>query len=495
MDELIALMQRESDLAPEEKARLTELTEKSGKIHNEFQEWGNFPYDSYEPFTPETEIKKVLKQLRDIHLVPLTAEEKKLSKEEREKIIQERAEKRQAERAPLQAELAELKEQTIEQKAGIAAIQSKLMEIWQYKPDIDVIDSLSVIAPQFKLNPRQINFFKNITQNYTERHTAIKQLRQDHPDDIGLFLELFNQMPTGKIEIIEGPVTLYFRCFDVNDYARIYHQKFQKEPLTDADINQAEKSGGCSIDYLKTKALRNVITAENSHKYDSPRAARYSIDTQTHETRHALNTLFFDETFRSITEQDIELAANETNWPIRKKLRRTLRNYFVTQRQRLSFRLKDEILAYYSEEALPMDADNIVDIFDKLTKPADEEHKGVYDYYHNPAFAQYQKLKLQSTTVQTLADKGFSLEYINKMGKEIFSDEDYQSRIIRYLHAIKDLEDKGYTQDSIIYLLAMEHPDNWVKLAKKIPTKERIIKPIELSPPIPPPPPPAKPKK
>lgn len=435
-----------------EKERLRYLTEKGAKLTKEFEEWANFPYSTYEPYCPEKEIKKIR---------ALSEEEQNLpQKELRIKLKQVR--------------LDEFKQKLAKQKEGLAGLQIEFLETVNANPDFKIEDLMTLVdkaAPEYQLNPRQVKFFRDLAEEYKKRHEAIKQIREKYPDNIDgdkcLFNDLFHSQPVGSIEVLTGPLTLYFMCHDKKDYSVIYQQK-SVETLTQEDIDIADKSGGVKIHYSEKNELRHAITAENSHYYRGS-ATGYSEATMRHEEQHALNSLVADQLFEKAFQHSIESAETP------EKLKQEVITYLRSKREYLNFRLKDEVLAYYKEKEYPMDDNSgnprFIKIFKILTKP--HEHKGLYDYYRNPDYADYRQLGYFSevSMLEELATKGMSKEEVDEIKNNLFSNTVYHGKVLNYLHTIKDLEKKGYAQNEIIYLLTLEHPENWQRTASIMPKK------------------------
>lgn len=346
-------------------------------------------------------------------------------------------------------------------------MQIKFIEIANSNPDFKINDFKELVdqaAPKFQLNAKQIDFFTDLAKQYAKKHEAVSAKRKEYSDDkngnADLFKDLFDNFPVGNIKIIEGPITLYFQCFHPHDYATIYYNKPVYE-LTNEDIERVKVSGGVKKNRAKYYELRNSIIAENAEGH-SP---AYSEKVIKHEEQHALNDLVKDELFEKSFKYNIESSATPD------EAKQSYIAYIRSKQQLIDFCLKDEILAYYQEENELIDdkSDNprYKKIGETLGKPY--EDKGLYDYYRNPDYKEYINIKPKDKTI--LIDKGLIEEEIDYIRDDIFSRRAYRNKIINYLYAIKNLEQKGYTQNEIIYLLTIEHPENWERTANMMPKK------------------------
>ncbi len=446
-DEIAELKHLQFNLSntPEEEIRLRELNNKGEILKNEFLEMANFPYDTYEPFVPEKEIKKIRK---------FSPEEQNLSKEDRSKLKQDR--------------LENFKEELSKQQSGIAQLQIEILKTIRKKDNFDAKDLMPIVdktAPEFRLNPKQIYFFKNLIDECVKKHKTVKNISEKYPKDEALFENLFGEPPIGDIDVIEGPVTLYFSCQNPEDYARIYSYELRNNKLITEkekteEIEKANKSGGVKI-YYEDEALRDCIIAGNAERH-SP---TFSREVQKHEEQHALNTLINEKSLEAGAEYEIDLAKNHT------QTKEACEKYLKCRRKKIDLNIKNEILAYYREKREPIDdnPDNprYIKIFKILTQ--EEKDGGLYDFYHNPDYAISREIP--SNILNNLKTKGVSSQEIDEIRAKLFSDESYQTKVINYLHSIKDLEAKGYSQGEIIHLLNTDHPDQWPKIAKRIPTK------------------------
>ncbi len=108
--------------------------------------------------------------------------------------------------------LQEFKEKLAYQKEGLARTQEELTNIIRENPDIawrELYGKTLDLLVKYGAD-EQKDKVRKILSNYHWRHLAIKEAREKFPDENQLFEAVFGRPPRGKIEVIEGPVTLYF---------------------------------------------------------------------------------------------------------------------------------------------------------------------------------------------------------------------------------------------------------------------------------------------
>lgn len=351
--------------------------------------------------------------------------------------------------------LAEYKEQLVKQKKGIAELQIDLEEQIRENPDLhpaDLMKSVYQKASEYKLSARQLSVFNNILNKYHEQHQAVESNRSFYKDDKELFNACFGHYPQGKIEIIKGPITLYFRCHNIKDYAIIRSKKFKPaDKLARRDIVIAKKSGGTTVINARIPELNGCITAENAEgrSFDE-----WSEKIIKHEEQHAIKRLFKEEKFR---ENRHDLFIEDLS---KKENQKTLEDYFRFRKKQFEEKAKDEILAYLKEGV--RDTNAILNTLFRL-----EEHEGLYDYYRKwhekGGKEEKNKILTKLTKKRAIIDKII----INKTMNKILVQE-YRKDLSRAMIAVRKLQDRGFSNEKIVKLLITEPLGNWPKLARRL---------------------------
>lgn len=333
--------------------------------------------------------------------------------------------------------LHDYKEKLAFQKEGLARTQEELTRIIRDNPDISwsELDEKARGLLQKYGADAQADKVRNILGRYYWRHQSIKEARGKFPDENKLFEAIFGRLPQGKIEVIEGPVTLYFRCHNINDYARISKQTFleHRDPKK-SEIMAARAEGGKSINTSLIPDLQGTIIAEKAKGEFKDEQKKIYI----HEEQHAIKKLFNERLVR-------ELKLHETG--------ASLVEQFRTERERVAeLRVKDEIMAFMKEGSWSPES-----IFNLLTRSGKEG--GLYDYLGG-------KIKEMISIYSRNKDKEGAKEIV-ETAKQVFIDE-YHELIRNGVRAFQDLTDNGYTIEQTIALLNAEPLGKWPKAVKRL---------------------------
>lgn len=451
MRELGKKVRKKESLTIEEAREQNSLALKSGRIRTliESAKWmGTFDTSGYKEFDPYLDLKKIR------HFTP--EEKKKLSIKEGNEIKKQR--------------FTEFKEQLAKQKEGIAELQIKLEKQIRENPDVSVTDLLKTVgqkAPEHRLSTRQIGIFLNVFCDYREKHRAVELYREQYKDDKQLFEACFGHSPKGKIEIIKGPMTLYFRCHNEEDYALIYSQKFGlDEKIEEHDIQKANMSGGFHISSANIPKLKGIITAENSkgHLFDE-RAREVFI----HEEQHAIKELFEEGKFRG---NYFSLFAIEDF--SKEESQKALEDYLRDRKDTFGERAKDEILAYLKGERMSPN-----EILNTLLRK--KEKGGLYDYYKEwyEKYGEEEKNKIIErlkerktlTRIKKILGQGPD-KFIDKTMNKILVRE-YHQDISRAMIVIRRLQGRGFSNEKIIKLLITEPLGDWLKVVRRLKEVEK----------------------
>ena len=378
----------------------------------------------YEPFDPQLELRKI----------------RYFSKEELDNIPFEQRKQIQRER------LDNYKEQLVKQKKEIAEIQIDIEKEIKSNPDVsfeDLMSSLYLKAPGAKLTNNQIDIFRDGLDMYAKKHQEVEFYRQKYPDNNELFNACFGHLPKGKVEIIKGPMTLYFRCHNIEDYALIHSGKFDSEKRLDQhDITSADMSSGLQTSGSNISELRGTIIVEKSL------GRPINNKTYIHEEQHAIHQLFDDERAR----QDIFMSGMEKSSV--KEQEKVLASALRRKREDFESRAKNEILAYFKDGT---DTTQIKQILSK-----DKKYGGLYDYFKEWYARDGAK------EANELIDSGLNKDLVDETFVDVFITE-YRIDIIHpAVEAMQTLSDKGLAKEKIINLLINEPLGKWPKVVERM---------------------------
>lgn len=417
-------------------------------MNHEIQKPNNIPEQpkkefemSYEPFDPKAELKNLRTYDKET-----------------------RAEK-----------LENYKTELIKQKEGIVEIQVDLERQIRENPDLTQKELMKIAvarAPEFRISENQLKLFEKTLDTYVAKHQAIREARKKYPDDKELFKACFGKEPEGPVEIIEGPMTLYFRCHNLKDYAWIYSRKFldaaKKQKVTKSDIQRANMSGGALILECLIPSLNSAITVEKSEKgelINSPDAERVFKHEEQHAIYRLFNELDLHEYLYIIDKIFAELFAKEQS---QDKIREEFKNkqcpkllidYLKSIRSGFENSAKDEILAYF--KAHKEGIDNLETTKTELLTPMEEG--GLYDYYGKNKKGLNQNLKEKLTPKIFRKNKNV----VRKTIEQVLVKE-YRQDIIEAIEAIKKLRILEKSRQKVTYLLNKKPLNQWSKLVKRV---------------------------
>ncbi len=355
--------------------------------------------------------------------------------------------------------LAEFKEKLAFQQVGLARVQDILIDEIRSKPEgkmEEFYDLAAEMGGEFGMNDRQRRNMGEALSKYERQHKAVLKIRKEFSKDKELFSQLFGSQPKGEIEILTGPVSLYFKCHDFEDYMAVcFHEKRKgsgkKRDFTEEEKAEAWDSGAINIYSTAYPNIGWAITAENTAKIKLPGALdKDSHQKFAHEEQHIIKS-FFD------TEEMLDPDSPGIQFSVRKNFlaaeteeekEKILGDFFRMFRHNAEDLAKDEILAYYKDGR-----------FDRVEGLllASWEEGGMYDFLEEPKKANYLWLK-SSDEVRELT----------KRVKERVLVDEYREIITSGINAVQKMEQTGYEKEEIIALLTHEPLAKWGKAVKRI---------------------------
>lgn len=321
------------------------------------------------------------------------------------------------------------------------------------KPDTPkekVLDRMHQAAKDGRFTKKQITAAEKGIEAYYQRQKNIQEITGEYSDADSLFEYVTNNQPNGRVEVEIDGVTIYFRCFDDEDYARIYNTKFSGGELSQEEVSQADKTGGVSI-HSGPEKLSGAITAEKAEEDD------VSSYVFKHEREHAIQRLIknyinfeFSEEFEAMN-----LSEASTLKEVRGKTKTYLHETWLPT---IEGRMKDEIIAYMkgSKEEAAKTA------FKLTQKPAEG---GLYW----PSKKDIKRIK------KTLKFSFFNHDLDDQDINEVVNDEldkvvnDYlENIIIEGVAAFRNMRTYGYSDRQISAALISKPLDKWLNVARRM---------------------------
>lgn len=336
-----------------------------------------------------------------------------------------------------------------------AKLQEQIIEEIRKNPDVEegALDPLINQAIAEGGIPREERIFiQNAFGRYVAKHDAVERMRAMYPNDRELYQALFGARPDGRVEVITGPMTFYFRCFDDRDYARIHEEKFLKSAVIgEDDITEANKSGGVHLRSAPLAALEGTLIAENTAHNPEELWSRF---TRVHEEQHAINQLLTHESNSNFPDEvfdpDVFDVCN------RQKQELLLKRYLRWLRETAEEQAKDEILAYFKEGQYSF--------FEILTTLTEREDKGsVYDYLNSD-----ERVSEIQSLIRIMGNQHERL--IKRCVNEVFVS-DYHALLKKSLDAIAVLSE-SCSKEQVIAILQRVPLNKWTKVKKRLVKEE-----------------------
>lgn len=418
----------------------------------------------YQPFDPELELKNILK---------LPKEEKKEA-------------------------LKKYRKELIKQKEGIAKLEQDLESEIKSNPDKNADGYFNLVkerAKDLKLSEKQISLFKKVLEEYQKRHQNIKEVLNEYKDPKELFKSCFGKEPEGKIEIIETPIMIYFRCHNVKDFAYVYLTKtFQKDiksedlKVTEADINKAKNINGMIISESLLKKLNNCIALENTGILKEREGAKYEkmprYATLLHEEQHIIHKLINDIGAPSIEKflllkEDIKNKLKGPN-PLNEENISELTKYFDISKEEFIKKIKEGgILKFIDDFLVKKFLNNYEKYYEDKAKNEILAHFKVeknLDHFFNLMISKLSQSSynfFSETKKEELfknLKKSFNLIDESILKQKINDIENKYRKKLELAFAVLDFlqEKKGLTRKEIIGLLILEPLNSWPKLVARM---------------------------
>lgn len=424
--------------------------------------------------------------------------------------------------------LNNFKKRLLAHREGMAEVQITMIEIARSEIGLpiqelrsaqDLYQTAIELGKKYGMNEEERELARQFIQRYTERRDYLKSLRQQFPDDVKLFEEIFGFSPKGKIELIETPWSFYFRCYDQDDFALVIKCKSSQGANNQQQTFEHQLKAATTLGITLTssslpKPLRGAIIAENSSLClsacpDEPEKAKEMMEeTFWHEQQHALYLIFNPSNQFEKNEQvsDFNLIENiikeitlivptptkeqsDVNF---QKVEKALKAYLNAKKEEIEEKIKNEILAFFSEisqENLPETTDLFLD---RIKKEYLLREGGSYDFFSPTEEFLIQWLRLiQQKVKETSGVFVFKLkpesknedylerwpEIIEEFNRNLAQEfekakneikEEYKKDVENALETLKNLTKLGYSKNQIVALLTHEPILRWPKLAQRL---------------------------
>lgn len=313
-----------------------------------------------------------------------------------------------------------------------------------------ILNRIDKVAKDGRFTRKQIKAARSGVDAYYRRRKNLNEVLESHPNADSLFEYVTNRKPKGDVEVKIDGVTIYFRCFNDEDYARIYNTKFSESELSQEEIAQADKTGGVSVHGGPDK-ISGAITAEKASK-DSLNSYIFN-----HEREHAIQRLikgYINFEFGGGFEP-VNLSEASSIKEVRKKTRKYLHQTWLPG---IEEKMKDEIIAY-----LKGSNEGVKETKLKLMKAPEEG--GLY-------WPSEENIERRRSTLRlSFFDHNLDGKKINKVIDDELDkalDNHLENIIVEGIAAFRSMQSYGYSDRQISSMLMSKPLSKWMKVAERM---------------------------
>ena len=383
----------------------------------------------------------------------------------------------------------EFKEKFAKQKEQLAILEKTLIDTVHQNPDMPV-EELIHYAKELSenaLSPFQERTVEYLLGQYGMQREEIKifsTLCNDNPSRI--YASIFGSPPKGNISMQLDPVSIHFRCENLEDYAGIFqHDRDIYEKLKEKINNSAGvQTSVIPHFWMSKKQDRIIVTAENSAAI---RTKKESEKVHIHEAQHAITTFIHINTPKAELEAYSEYISAEiskaelvqleyADFSEKQKINLLARYFRELRKEQAEDSLISEIFSYFKEDR---EANKIISIL--LTPKA---KGGLYDYFDNERQGPIKSAaREQIFAISEKIDASYD-DLIDKAAHWVFAEE-YQQLVadaVTAFNALKELliEKGRFSQEATSLLIAyfMHEPiTKWIKNVRKFTTVDKFFTP------------------
>lgn len=340
-------------------------------------------------------------------------------------------------------------ESIVDQKIGVAKILARLDKILLDNSELDhqatdnIIDEMS---DELKITPDQTELLKGGVAQYFEKHEAIASSITKFKESFGsawqreFFKYCFGKYPEGNIDLREGPMTIYWLCESLDDYALACNE----EP------EEAKESFGKRKSLLddQPEELRGTMILEYSghpqHMASSmDQRSKKSKITETHEQQHVIFDMLKDE----LNYEPLNFDGLDANSSLA-EVKVAVKRYLQFRRLEIERSAKNEIMAYWRDGERSIE--EIKDLI--LEKGGSYDHRGEHN---ERELSKYLIARFGDNYKDFIPD--LNIDGIWQQECAVFEYD-----ILQALDVLKDIDkispDK---KNDYLYLLSLERSDKW----------------------------------
>lgn len=288
--------------------------------------------------------------------------------------------------------------------------------------------------------------YKTMFSQMVQQSRAVHEFRHAFTNDRSLFRSCFGFFPEGEIQIIQGPLSLYFRLFAPEDYAKVFAGQRNGDKASAMQLARASLTDGALLHYAALpEQVRGAITVENNRHERLFVGERVTIFQ--HEEDHVIHQFFTAPWMHAPSTFPVNRLSPDTT-PAPQLYRQAIADSLgISCALRVFPRCKDEILAQFNDDRSIAYIEQVL---------AETGAAALYD------FAGQERDEIRRTQAMRYAPREVG------MLVRAHLRERYQRVLTGALESLQELEAAGLERPVITELLRIEPLQKWPRLARMV---------------------------
>lgn len=289
--------------------------------------------------------------------------------------------------------------------------------------------------------------YRQLSEQLYSRSKRVHGFREQQPDDRKLFRTCFGFFPQGHVQVIQGPLSLHFRVYALEDYAKAYSGNRNGVQANKVQMEFAGRTGGAALFYRRIpQPVQGAVSLEQND--DKRLFLGERIGVFRHEQDHIFHRSF-----------QVPWMHVSSQFPAKRFLRCSpdnTREYYAALMQdaidvsrvlRVAPRAKDELLAKFAS------GDSLVAIRESMFETGSD---ALYD------FADQEYDAIRETGALRAAPRAAGSLVRRRL------HEAYAHTLLHALHALRMLDATGLERPFLAELLRIEPLEKWPRLARMV---------------------------
>jgi hypothetical protein len=300
-------------------------------------------------------------------------------------------------------------------------------------------------ATQVRLPRDVIADYGDMCEELYRQSKSVHDFRQQQPNDRKLFRSCFGFFPQGHVQVIQGALSLHFRVYALEDYAKAFAGERNGKQADSAQLKRAGRMGGAALFCGRIpRPVRNAVSLEQND--DKQLFVGERVGVFRHEQDHIFHQFFRAPWMHTTSQFPRRRYSRIDPDDMRGFYRALLEDAVdVSRTLRVVSRAKDELLAKFnSGNSLPEIRESMLEL----------GSEALYD------FAGQEHEDIRATGALRAAPR-----VVGPLVRDRLHGA-YSLTLQHALHALRMLEQSGIERVFISELLRIEPMEKWPRLAR-----------------------------